>query len=217
MSRTIRILLLDDHPVLRHGVRALLDTQPDFDVVAEAGSASEAVELAGAHEFEVALVDLDLGADPVSGADHPDGIEAARGILRARPTARVLVFTAYDSDADIVRAIDAGASGYLVKDSRPAELFRAIRSAASGEEALTSRISERLQERTQHPDDILTARELEVLALAASGLSNRDLAQRLSVSEATVKTHLHHAFTKLGAENRQAAIATAMKRGLIRL
>ncbi|MBL3685599.1 DNA-binding response regulator [Leucobacter zeae] len=217
MSGTIRILLLDDHPVLRHGVRALLDTQPDFEVVAEAGSADEAVAAATAHAADVALVDLDLGADPVSGAECPDGIAAARGILRARPDTRVLVFTAYDSDADIVRAIDAGASGYLVKDSRPVELFRAIRSAASGEGALAGRISERLQERTQHPDDILTARELEVLALAASGLSNRDLAQRLVVSEATVKTHLHHAFTKLGAENRQAAIATAVKRGLIRI
>lgn len=127
------------------------------------------------------------------------------------------MFSAYDSDADIVRAIDAGAAGYLVKDRRPAELFRAIRSAVSGEKALTARISERLQERTQHPDEILTSRELEVLTLAASGLSNRELAQSLMLSEATVKTHLHHAFTKLGADNRQAAIATAVRRGLIRI
>ncbi|WP_416446061.1 response regulator [Leucobacter sp. HNU] len=207
----IRILLLDDHPVLRHGLSALLGTQPDFEVVAEAGSADEAVELAASDGVDVALVDLDLGAD------LPDGIAATRGILRAWPATRVLVFTAYDSDADIVRAIDAGASGYLVKDSRPAELFRAIRSAAAGEGALAGRISERLRDRTRHPDDILTARELEVLALAASGLSNRELAEALVVSEATVKTHLHHAFTKLGAENRQAAIATAVKRGLIRI
>lgn len=207
----IRILLLDDHPVLRHGLSALLGTQPDFEVVAEAGSADEAVELAASDGVDVALVDLDLGAD------LPDGIAATRGILRAGPATRVLVFTAYDSDADIVRAIDAGASGYLVKDSRPAELFRAIRSAAAGEGALAGRISERLRDRTRHPDDILTARELEVLALAASGLSNRELAEALVVSEATVKTHLHHAFTKLGAENRQAAIATAVKRGLIRI
>lgn len=207
----IRILLLDDHPVLRHGLSALLGTQPDFEVVAEAGSADEAVELAASDGVDVALVDLDLGAD------LPDGIAATRGILRAGPATRVLVFTAYDSDADIVRAIDAGASGYLVKDSRPAELFRAIRSAAAGEGALAGRISERLRDRTRHPDDILTARELEVLALAASGLSNRELAEALVVSEATVKTHLHHAFTKLGVENRQAAIATAVKRGLIRI
>ena len=207
----IRILLLDDHPVIRHGIRALLGTQSDFAVVAESGSADEAIEHAGSHDADIALVDLDLGDG------LPDGIAATRGILRAQPRTRVLVFTAYDSDADIVRAIDAGAAGYLVKDSRPAELFRAIRSAASGEQAITERISERLRARTRHPDDILTARELEVLALAASGLSNRELAQTLMVSEATVKTHLHHAFTKLGADNRQAAIATAVKRGLIRI
>lgn len=207
----IRILLLDDHPVIRHGIRALLGTQSDFAVVAESGSAEEAIAHAGAHDADIALVDLDLGDG------LPDGIAATRGILRAQPRTRVLVFTAYDSDADIVRAIDAGAAGYLVKDSRPAELFRAIRSAASGEQAITERISERLRARTRHPDDILTARELEVLALAASGLSNRELAQTLMVSEATVKTHLHHAFTKLGADNRQAAIATAVKRGLIRI
>ncbi|GAA1794003.1 response regulator transcription factor [Leucobacter iarius] len=207
----IRILLLDDHPVLRHGLSALLGTQPDFEIAAEAGSADEAVDLASRGGIDVALVDLDLGDD------LPDGIAATRGILRASPGTHVLVFTAYDSDADIVRAIDAGAAGYLVKDSRPAELFRAIRSAAAGEGALAGRISERLRDRSRHPDDILTARELEVLALAASGLSNRELAQALVVSEATVKTHLHHAFTKLGAENRQAAIAIAVKRGLIRI
>lgn len=207
----IRILLLDDHPVLRHGLSALLGTQPDFEIAADAGSADEAVDLASRSEIDVALVDLDLGDD------LPDGIAATRGILRVSPGTHVLVFTAYDSDADIVRAIDAGAAGYLVKDSRPAELFRAIRSAAAGEGALAGRISERLRDRSRHPDDILTARELEVLALAASGLSNRELAQALVVSEATVKTHLHHAFTKLGAENRQAAIATAVKRGLIRI
>lgn len=228
MTRTIRILLLDDHPVLRHGVRALLDTQTDFEVVAEAGSAEEAIArvadgsadsaepggLPGSLSVppvDVALVDLDLGEG------RPDGIEATRGILRAHPGTRVIVFSAYDSDADVVRAIDAGASGYLVKDSRPAELFHAIRSAASGDPALADRVSARLQQRAQHPDDTLTARELEVLALAASGLSNRELARALVVSEATVKTHLHHAFAKLGAENRQAAIATAVKRGLIRL
>ncbi len=207
----IRILLLDDHPVLRHGVRTLLDTQADFEVTAEAGSTAEAMQLTAGQQVDVALVDLDLGDG------KPDGIDATRQILRVSPTTRVLVFSAYDADSDIVRAIDAGAAGYLVKDSHPADLFRAIRSAASGERAMTMRISERLQERAQHPDEILTARELEVLTLAASGLSNRELAQSLTLSEATVKTHLHHAFTKLGAENRQAAIASAVKRGLIRI
>ena len=207
----IRILLVDDHPVLRHGVVALLATQPDLEVVAEAGTAAEAASRAAAVRPDIALVDLDLGTDA------PGGFDATRGILRAHPVARVLIFTAYDSDADIVRALDAGAVGYLVKDSRPAELFAAIRSAAAGDSALGGRIGERLLDRRDNRDDTLTARELEVLALAASGLSNRDLAARLLVSEATVKTHLHHAFLKLGADNRQTAIAIAVKRGLIRL
>jgi len=202
----IRILLLDDHPVLRHGVRSLLETQSDLEVVAEVGSAAEAA----ASGADVALVDLDLGDDA------PDGFEAIRAIRRESPGTRVLVFTAYDSDADIVRALDAGAVGYLVKDSRPAELFRAIRRAAEGESALDGPIGSRLLERTDRPQETLTSRELEVLALAADGFSNRDLARELHVSEATVKTHLHHAFAKLGADNRQAAIATAIRRGLIR-
>jgi DNA-binding NarL/FixJ family response regulator len=205
----IRILLLDDHPVLRHGIRAVLDTQDDLEVVAEAGSVAEAS--AAASDVDVALVDLDLGDDV------PDGIEAIRAIRKVNPAARVLVFTAYDSDADIVRALDAGAAGYLVKDSRPAELFRAIRQAADGDRALDGAIGARLLERIDRPAEALTARELEVLTLAAEGLSNPDLARALHVSEATVKTHLHHAFAKLGADNRQAAIALAIKRGFIRL
>lgn len=207
----IRILLVDDHPVLRHGVRALLDTQTDLRVVAEAGSADDAAALAARHEVDVALVDLDLGAG------ERNGFDATRGIHAVSKRTRVLIFTAYDSDADIVQAVDAGAIGYLVKDSRPAELFGAIRAAATGDPALTGRVEARLMERMDHPDDTLTVRELEVLTLAASGLSNRDLAGALHVSEATVKTHLHHAFTKLGVDNRQAAIAAAVKRGLIRL
>lgn len=205
----IRILLLDDHPVLRHGVRALLETQSDFDVVAEAGTAAEAASAAA--DVDIALVDLDLGDDA------PDGIAAIRAIRAENPRARVLVFTAYDSDADIVRALDAGAVGYLVKDSQPAELFHAIRRAAEGDGALGGSIGARLLERVDRPEGALTSRELEVLTLAAAGLSNRELARRLHVGEATVKTHLHHAFTKLGADNRQAAIASAVKRGLIRI
>lgn len=207
----IRILLVDDHPVLRHGVRTLLSTQPDLNIVAEAGTVEEATILVESQEIDVVLLDLDLGAD------KPTGHDATRTIRQVRPQSKVLIFTAYDSDADIVRAIDAGATGYLVKDSRPADLFQAIRSAASGDTALSGDIMARLLDRIDSPAETLTTRELEVLSLAAAGLSNRGLARTLSVSEATVKTHLHHAFTKLGADNRQAAIATAVKRGLIRL
>jgi len=207
----IRILLVDDHPVLRHGTRSLLDTQRDLEVVADAGSMAEAVTAVQQTEIDVALVDLDLGAG------EPSGFDTTRAIVRARPGIRVVVFTAYDSDADVVQAVDAGAAGYLVKDSKPNELFQAIRSAAAGAGAMAAPIAERLRQRNRFTEEALTARELEVLTLAASGLSNRDLARELLVSEATVKTHLHHAFTKLQAENRQAAIAVAVKRGLIRL
>lgn len=207
----IRILLLDDHPVLRHGTRALLESQPDFVVVADTGDPTEAVAAAVRERADVALVDLDLGAD------HEDGPTTARRLLAARPETRVVAFTAFDSDADIVRMVEAGAVGYLLKDSRPAALFGAIRSAASGSAAIAGPIAARLLDRMQRPDDALTNRELEVLELAASGLSNRDLARALVVSEATVKTHLHHAFIKLRADNRQTAIANAVKRGLIRL
>lgn len=205
----IRILLVDDHPVVRHGMRALLETQSDLEVCAEAGSLDEVNARLGSQSFDVALVDLDLGDG------LPNGFDVTRAI-RATPNAgRVIIFTAFDSDADVVRAADAGAAGYLVKDSRPDDVFRAIRAAASGGRA--GNIAERLGRRSEHPDDALTARELEVLTLAASGLSNRELARQLVVSEATVKTHLHHAFTKLGADNRQAAVAAAVKRGVIRI
>ncbi|MBL3700634.1 response regulator [Leucobacter luti] len=207
----IHLLLVDDHPVLRHGIRSLLDGQSDLSVVAETGDAETAVEIVRRERVDVALVDLDLGPGV------PDGAAATRMILGASPTTRVIAFTAFDSDADVVRMVEAGATGYLVKDSRPAELFNAIRRAAGGSPAIADPIAQRLLDRLQRPDAALTARELEVLELAAAGLSNRELARELLVSEATVKTHLHHAFTKLGAENRQAAIATAIHRGLIRM
>jgi DNA-binding NarL/FixJ family response regulator len=207
----IRILLLDDHPVLRHGTRTLLETQPAFVVAADTGDPEEAVKAVKETRIDVALVDLDLGPNRL------DGPATTRLLLRASPETRVVAFTAFDSDADIVRMVEAGAVGYLLKDSRPAALFSAIRSAATGSAALAGPIAARLLDRMQRPDDALTSRELEVLELAAAGLSNRDLARTLLVSEATVKTHLHHAFIKLRAENRQAAIATAVKQGLIRL
>lgn len=207
----IRILLVDDHPVLRQGIKALLATQPDLEVVAETGAADEAAELVAREQVDVALVDLDLGPN------QPSGATATRMILRASTETRVVAFTAFDSDADIVRMTEAGAVGYLVKDSRPQALFRAIRQAAEGLAAISAPIAQRLITRMQSPRIALTARELEVLELAASGLSNRELAERLTVSEATIKSHLHHAFTKLGAENRQAAIATAIRQGIIRL
>ncbi|MGO3884733.1 MAG: response regulator [Mycetocola sp.] len=207
----IRILLLDDHPVVRHGMRALLATQPDFEVVAEASSAAEAVELTRVGRLDVILADLDLGDR------ERDGIAATEAVLQVDPAVRVIIFSAFDADADIVRAIDAGAAGYLVKDTEPAQIFGAIRDAARGTAALGGPVAAMLLDRMQHPQDALTARELAVLTLAAEGLSNRDLAARLFVSEATVKTHLHRVFTKLDVTNRQAAITAGVARGLIRL
>jgi DNA-binding NarL/FixJ family response regulator len=171
----------------------------------------EVAEQLAPQAVDIALVDLDLGAD------KPGGIEVTEAIRRAHRNVKVIIFTAYDSDADVVRAIEAGATGYLVKDSRPAELFQAIRTATLGSDAMPERIAERLRRRGDRPQETLTSRELEVLTLAAKGLSNRELARELVVSEATVKTHLHHASTKLGTDSRQAAVAAAVKQGLIRI
>lgn len=206
----IRLLLLDDHPVLRHGIKSLLATQPDLSVVAETGSPTEAQELARTEQIDVALVDIDLGQEQ-------DGADTCRLILEASPETRVIAFTAFDSDADVVRMIDAGAVGYMLKDSAPQSLYAAIRSAHAGVRAIAAPIATRLDAHSKNTLGALTARELEVLQLAASGLSNRDLARELYVSEATVKTHLHNAFTKLQADNRQAAIATAIRQGIVRL
>ena len=206
----IRILLVDDHPVVRHGVRALLATQDDFTVVGEAATAEEAVRLVTTVETDIALVDLDLGTG------EPDGVDATKGIIRGNPATRVIVFSAFDADADVVRAVEAGATGYLVKDIGPAELFRAVRDAARGAGALGGPAAAKLLERIRRPDESLTPRELEVLTLAATGLGNRELDREMTVSEATVKTHLHRIFVKLGVDSRQAAIAAAVNRGLIR-
>lgn len=207
----IRLALVDDHPVMRHGLRSLLDTQPDLRVVAETGDPDETLRIVADDFPDVVLMDLDLGKGEV------DGAQLTRLILAERPEIRVIAFTAYDSDADIVRMVEAGAVGFLVKDSRPSALFSAIRQAAEGSAALAGPIAARLLHRIHRPDDALTPRELEVLERVAAGLSNRDLARHLLVSEATVKTHLHHAFTKLGVDSRQAAVAAAVRRGLIRM
>ncbi|MDR2256448.1 MAG: response regulator transcription factor [Arthrobacter sp.] len=210
-----RILLVDDHPILRHGVRALLETQRDLTVVAEGGSQSEALTAAREARArgeapDVALVDLDLGAG------EPGGNEVAAALLREHHELRVLILTAFDAAADVRAAETAGAVGYLVKDAAPAEIFGAVRAAAAGLRAFSPEASRHLDARAAAPETALTRRELEVLAHAAQGHSNRELAELMGVGEATVKTHLHHALTKLNAPNRQAAVARALERGLIR-
>jgi len=206
---TIRLLLADDHPVVRAGLRAVLDSEPDFEITAEAATAERAVELAAAGEVDVVLMDLQFGAGM-------HGSEATAAIA-ARPGApRVLVLTTYDTDADILAAVEAGAAGYLLKDAPPEELAAAVRTAASGQSALAPAIAHRLMDRMRAPAEALSRRELEVLQLVRDGLSNQQISKELFLSQATVKSHLVHIYAKLGVDSRTAAVATATTRGLMR-
>ena len=203
----IRLLLSDDHPVVRAGIRALLESEPDLEVVAEAATAEDAVRLAEASGVDLVLMDLQF-----PGALQ--GAEATRRIRSHDGAPRVLVLTNYDTDADILGAIEAGASGYLLKDAPPAELVAAVRAAAVGDAALAPAVSSRLD--ASQAAERLTVREAEVLTLVADGRSNRDIGRALFLSEATVKSHLVHIFTKLGVGSRTAAVARARELGAIR-
>ncbi|MFJ9592376.1 response regulator [Streptomyces virginiae] len=206
---TIRLLLADDHPVVRAGLRAVLDTEADFAVVAEAATAERAVELAAGRPVDVVLMDLQFGPGM-------HGSEATALITARAGAPRVLVLTTYDTDADILAAVEAGASGYLLKDAPPEELAAAVRTAAAGRSALAPAVALRLMDRMRTPAEALTKRELEVLQLVADGLSNQQISKRLFLSQATVKSHLVHVYAKLGVESRTAAVAAAATRRLIR-
>lgn len=209
MTDTIRLLLADDHPVVRTGLRAVLDTEPDLHVVTEAATAEEAVELAATHRVDVVLMDLQFGAG-MNGSQ-------ATALITARPDApRVLVLTTYDTDADILAAVEAGATGYLLKDAPPDELSAAVRAAAAGQSALAPAIANRLMDRMRAPGVALSRREIEVLQLVGSGLSNHEVSERLYLSQATVKSHLVHIYDKLEVDSRTAAVAKATAHGLIR-
>lgn len=201
----ITVLLVDDHLVVRSGLRALLSTQPDIEVVAEASSGEEGVSVALDQSPDVVLMDLAMGAGI-------DGIEAIRRLRAERPGQAVLVFTTYDSDADIVRAVDAGAMGYLLKDAAPDEIFAAVRGASRGQSHMSAPVASRLFQQMRNPDEALTPREAELLTLLTQGLSNKELGRKLFISEATVKTHLAHIYAKLGVDSRAAAIAKALRR-----
>lgn len=205
----IRIVLVDDHPVVRAGVRALLDGEPGFSVVGEAGDAASGVNLADTAAPDVVIVDLNLGA----GAD---GIELTRAVRGLSPAPEVLVLTTYDTEADVVRSLDAGARGYLLKDVPADELFSAIRRTARGEPVLAARAAATLVRRSTAPEGAVTDREVDVLELLAQGSSNRDLARALFISEATVKSHLAHLYAKLGVDTRAAAVSAAIERRIIR-
>ncbi|MEU0569496.1 response regulator transcription factor [Nonomuraea sp. NPDC005983] len=205
----IRIVLVDDHPVVRSGLRAMLAGEPDFELVGEAASGEDGVEAAGRLRPDVVLMDLQLGS-----GIH--GSEATRRIVELGGP-KVLVLTTFDTDADIVTAIEAGATGYLLKDAPSEELHAAIRSAAGGASALAPSVAFRLLGRVRDRTAVLSPRELEVLSLVAAGHSNREISKRMFLSETTVKTHLVHIYAKLGVDSRTAAVAAATKRGLIRL
>ncbi|QEU90837.1 response regulator [Streptomyces kanamyceticus] len=208
-ARTVRLLLADDHPVVRAGLRAVLDAEPDFEIVAEAATAEAAVERAAGGGVDVVLMDLQFGAGM-------HGSAATAEITAREGAPRVLVLTTYDTDADILAAVEAGAAGYLLKDAPPEELAAAVRTAASGRSALAPAIAHRLMDRMRAPGEALSRRELEVLRLVRDGLSNQRISKELFLSQATVKSHLVHIYAKLGVDSRTAAVAAATSRGLIR-
>ncbi|MGW2229902.1 response regulator [Streptomyces formicae] len=208
-ARTVRLLLADDHPVVRAGLRAVLDAEPDFEIVAEAATAEAAVERAAGGGIDVVLMDLQFGTGM-------HGSAATAEITACAGAPRVLVLTTYDTDADILAAVEAGAAGYLLKDAPPEELAAAVRTAASGRSALAPAIAHRLMDRMRAPGEALSRRELEVLRLVRDGLSNQRISKELFLSQATVKSHLVHIYAKLGVDSRTAAVAAATSRGLIR-
>jgi DNA-binding NarL/FixJ family response regulator len=206
---TIRLLVVDDHPVVRDGLRAILSTEPEFDIVAEADTGAAALAQAATTAPDVVLLDLQMPG--------MTGVEAIARLRAAHPAVRVLVLTTYDTDADIAAAIDAGATGYLLKDIPRSQLFAAIRAAACGESTLSPAVATRLLGRLRDGADALSTREVEVLTAVARGESNRQVAKALHLSEATVKTHLLHIYAKLGVSDRTAAVTSALARGIIRL
>jgi len=203
-----RVLIVDDHPVVRSGLRALLDGADGVQVVGAAASGEEALEAVERTHPDVVLCDLRLG----QGLDGV-GVTSA---LRARPDGpAVLILTTYDNDSDIARAVLAGAAGYLLKDAEPEDIVAGIADAAQGRLVLSRDLEGRVVERMTQGVPTLSARELDVLRLVAEGVTNRGIAKRLFISEGTVKTHLVHAFAKLGAESRTAAVAAARRHGLL--
>lgn len=206
---SVRVFLVDDHPVVRSGLRAVLDLTGRVEVVGEAASGEQALALVPTAHPDVVLMDLNLGPGI-------DGVETTTRILAGQEPPAVLILTTYDHDADIVRAVEAGASGYLLKDASPETIAEAVAAAARGETVLASGLAQRLVSRMRAPaTPTLTARELEVLRLVAQGAGNRAIAKELFVSEATVKTHLVHTYEKLGVDNRTGAVTAGRDRGLL--
>ena len=203
----IRVLIADDHPVVRSGLAGMLAVEPDLEVVGEAAVGEEAVALATGLRPDLVLMDLRM--------PRMDGAEATARIAREVPGVHVLVLTTYETDTDILRAVEAGATGYLLKDTPRDQLVAGLRAAARGESALSPSVARRLVQQLRGGDERLTAREQEVLALVARGLSNVAIGRELYITEATVKTHLLRAFAKLGVDDRTRAVTVAIERGIL--
>ncbi|WP_020575011.1 response regulator [Actinopolymorpha alba] len=204
----IGLLIVDDHPVVRDGLRGMFAGDPRFEVLGEAADGAEAVSRALVLLPDVVLMDLRMPG--------VDGVTAIRQLAERKVPARVLVLTTYDTDTDVLAAIEAGATGYLLKDAPREELFRAVTAAARGESVLSPAVATRLLGQVRQPaKEPLSQRELEVLTLISQGSTNREAAARLFISEATVKTHVLHIYAKLGVNDRAAAVATAFERGLL--
>ena len=211
-AEPLRVVIADDHAVVRAGLRALLEGEPDVEVIAEAGSGEEAVGLVARLLPDVALMDLRFG-----GMGGIDGIEAIRRLAAEAPGVAVVMLTSSAGRADVVRALEAGARGYVLKAGPPEELFRAVRGAAAGALGLAPEIVGELVGQVVSPEQELSGREIEVVRLMAEGLSNRAIAGALFLSEATIKTHLVRVYRKLKVDNRAAAVSEAVRRGVLEL
>jgi DNA-binding NarL/FixJ family response regulator len=211
MSDRIRLLIVDDHPVVRDGLVGMFEGDPGFEVLGAAADGEEAVALAERLAPDVVLMDLRM--------PNLDGLGAIAELVRREVPTNVLVLTTYDTDADVLPAIQAGATGYLLKDAPRTELMRAVRAAARGESVLSPSVARRVLGRVRHlePDGPgeLSPRELEILELVARGTTNKEAAAKLFISEATVKTHLLHIYAKLGVNDRAAAVGAGFDRGLL--
>ncbi|MCC8482581.1 response regulator transcription factor [Streptomyces globisporus] len=211
-ARTVTLVVVDDHPVVRDGLRGMFTAAPGFEVLGEAANGVDALAVVGELDPDVVLMDLRM---PGGG-----GVAAIAELTRRSARSKVLVLTTYDTDSDTLPAIEAGATGYLLKDAPREELFAAVRAAADGRSVLSPAVASRLMTRVRTPaadpaETTLSAREREVLVLVARGTTNREIAAELFISEATVKTHLTHVFAKLGAKDRAAAVAVGYDRGIL--
>ena len=210
MENPIRILIVDDHPVVRNGLIGMLSGKAEFEIAGEAGDGQQAVDQSARLSPQVILMDLRM--------PEMDGVEAITRIRAHQPEVHVLVLTTYDTDADILRAIEAGATGYILKDAPREDLYRAIRATALGQTYLSPTVASRLMDQLRAPaETALSPREVEVLQWVSKGASNKEIARHLHLSEATVKSHLLHIFTKLGVNDRTQAVTLAVQKGIITL